>query len=119
MSFEPKLVGFLCNWCSYTGADLAGTARMKYPPNVRVDPRDVLGARRPELHPGGAGAGAPTACSSAAATRATATTPRATTSAMRRLPLTRKLARADGRRAPARPPGVGLGLGGGALRARS
>jgi F420-non-reducing hydrogenase iron-sulfur subunit len=36
MSFEPKLVGFLCNWCSYTGADLAGTARMKYPPNVRV-----------------------------------------------------------------------------------
>ena len=36
MSFEPKLVGFLCNWCSYTGADLAGTARMKYPPNLRV-----------------------------------------------------------------------------------
>lgn len=35
-SFEPKLVGFLCNWCSYTGADLAGTARMKYPPNLRV-----------------------------------------------------------------------------------
>jgi F420-non-reducing hydrogenase iron-sulfur subunit len=36
MSFEPRLVGFLCNWCSYTGADLAGTARMKYPPNLRV-----------------------------------------------------------------------------------
>ena len=36
MSFEPKIVGFLCNWCSYTGADLAGTARMKYLPNVRV-----------------------------------------------------------------------------------
>jgi F420-non-reducing hydrogenase iron-sulfur subunit len=36
MSFEPRLVGFLCNWCSYTGADLAGTARMKYPPNMRV-----------------------------------------------------------------------------------
>ena len=36
MSFEPKLVGFLCTWCSYTGADLAGTARMKYPPNLRV-----------------------------------------------------------------------------------
>lgn len=36
MSFEPKIVGFLCNWCSYTGADLAGTARVKYPPNVRV-----------------------------------------------------------------------------------
>ena len=36
MSFEPKLVGFLCTWCSYTGADLAGTARTKYPPNLRV-----------------------------------------------------------------------------------
>ncbi len=36
MSFEPKIVGFLCNWCSYTGADLAGTSRMKYAPNVRV-----------------------------------------------------------------------------------
>lgn len=36
MSFEPRLVGFLCTWCSYTGADLAGTARMKYPPNLRV-----------------------------------------------------------------------------------
>jgi F420-non-reducing hydrogenase iron-sulfur subunit len=35
-SFEPKIVGFLCNWCSYTGADLAGTARIKYAPNVRV-----------------------------------------------------------------------------------
>jgi F420-non-reducing hydrogenase iron-sulfur subunit len=36
MTFEPKIVGFLCNWCSYTGADLAGTSRMKYPPNVRI-----------------------------------------------------------------------------------
>lgn len=36
MSFEPKIAGFLCNWCSYTGADLAGTARMQYLPNVRV-----------------------------------------------------------------------------------
>ncbi|HSG28928.1 MAG TPA: hydrogenase iron-sulfur subunit [Candidatus Krumholzibacterium sp.] len=35
MSFEPKIVGFLCNWCSYTGADLAGTARIKYSPNMR------------------------------------------------------------------------------------
>ena len=34
--FEPKIVGFLCNWCSYRAADLAGTARMKYAPNVRV-----------------------------------------------------------------------------------
>jgi F420-non-reducing hydrogenase iron-sulfur subunit len=36
MSWEPQLVGFLCTWCSYTGADLAGTARMKYPANLRV-----------------------------------------------------------------------------------
>ena len=33
-SFEPRIVGFLCRWCSYTGADLAGTSRMKYPPNI-------------------------------------------------------------------------------------
>jgi F420-non-reducing hydrogenase iron-sulfur subunit len=36
MSWEPKIAGFLCNWCSYTGADLAGTSRMQYPPNIRV-----------------------------------------------------------------------------------
>ena len=36
MSFEPKIVAFLCNWCSYTGADLAGTSRMKYAHNVRI-----------------------------------------------------------------------------------
>jgi F420-non-reducing hydrogenase iron-sulfur subunit len=34
--FEPKIVGFFCNWCSYRGADLAGTSRMKYPANFRV-----------------------------------------------------------------------------------
>ena len=34
--FEPKLVGFLCNWCSYAGADLAGTSRIQYPHNIRV-----------------------------------------------------------------------------------
>ncbi len=34
--FEPKIVAFLCNWCTYTGADLAGTARIQYPPNVRI-----------------------------------------------------------------------------------
>lgn len=34
--FEPKLVGFLCNWCSYEGADAAGRARLTYPPNLRV-----------------------------------------------------------------------------------
>ncbi len=35
MSFEPRIVGFLCNWCTYAGADLAGTSRMQYPPNMR------------------------------------------------------------------------------------
>jgi F420-non-reducing hydrogenase iron-sulfur subunit len=34
--FEPRIVGFFCNWCSYRGADLAGTSRMKYPANLRV-----------------------------------------------------------------------------------
>ncbi|OGD28729.1 MAG: methyl-viologen-reducing hydrogenase subunit delta [Candidatus Aminicenantes bacterium RBG_13_63_10] len=54
-NFEPRLVGFLCNWCSYTGADLAGTSRMAYAPNLRiirvmctgrVDPQFVLKAFR-------------------------------------------------------------------------
>ena len=36
MSFEPKILGFLCNWCSYAGADLAGVSRMQYPPNIRI-----------------------------------------------------------------------------------
>jgi len=51
--FEPRIVGFLCNWCSYTGADLAGVSRMKSAPNLRtirvmcsgrVDPTLVLRA---------------------------------------------------------------------------
>jgi F420-non-reducing hydrogenase iron-sulfur subunit len=55
MDFQPTIVSFLCNWCSYTGADLAGTSRMKYAPNVRiirvmcsgrVDPTFVLKAFR-------------------------------------------------------------------------
>jgi len=50
--FEPRIVGFLCNWCSYAGADLAGVSRIQYPPNLRiirvmcsgrVDPEVVLG----------------------------------------------------------------------------
>jgi F420-non-reducing hydrogenase iron-sulfur subunit len=36
MGFEPRIVGFLCNWCSYTGADLAGTSRIKYASSVRI-----------------------------------------------------------------------------------
>jgi F420-non-reducing hydrogenase iron-sulfur subunit len=51
--FEPRIVGFFCKWCTSSGADLAGTSRMKYPPNVipirvmcsgRVDPTFVLTA---------------------------------------------------------------------------
>ncbi len=51
--FEPRIVAFLCNWCTYLAADLAGTSRMKYPPNARVirvmcsgrvDPQFVLNA---------------------------------------------------------------------------
>jgi F420-non-reducing hydrogenase iron-sulfur subunit len=34
--FEPKILAFCCNWCSYTGADLAGVSRLQYPPNVRI-----------------------------------------------------------------------------------
>jgi F420-non-reducing hydrogenase iron-sulfur subunit len=36
VKFKPKIVGFLCNWCSYAGADLAGVSRIQYPPNLRV-----------------------------------------------------------------------------------
>ncbi len=36
MSFEPKILSFLCNWCSYTGADLAGSSRLQYAHNIRV-----------------------------------------------------------------------------------
>ena len=34
--WEPRIVAFLCNWCSYAGADLAGVSRMQYPPNIRI-----------------------------------------------------------------------------------
>jgi len=52
-NFEPKMVGFLCQWCSYQAADIAGTSRMKYQPNIkcirvmcssRVDPLFVMKA---------------------------------------------------------------------------
>ncbi len=35
-SFEPKIIGFLCNWCSYAGADMSGTSRIAYPSNIRI-----------------------------------------------------------------------------------
>lgn len=54
-TFEPRIVGFACNWCCYAGADLAGTARLKYPANIRIirvmctgriDPQFILKAFR-------------------------------------------------------------------------
>ena len=35
-AFEPLIIGFCCNWCSYAGADLAGVSRIQYPPNMRI-----------------------------------------------------------------------------------
>ena len=35
-TFEPLIIGFCCNWCSYAGADLAGVSRLQYPPNLRI-----------------------------------------------------------------------------------
>jgi len=34
--FEPRIIGFLCNWCAYAGGDLAGVSRLQYPPNMRA-----------------------------------------------------------------------------------
>lgn len=34
--YQPLIIGFLCNWCAYAGADLAGTSRIQYPPNIRI-----------------------------------------------------------------------------------
>lgn len=36
VEYQPRIVGFLCNWCSYAGADMAGTSRITYPPNIRI-----------------------------------------------------------------------------------
>jgi len=49
MSFEPKIVGFMCNWCAYRGADLAGTSRMKSAPNVRTERVMCSGRVDPQL----------------------------------------------------------------------
>ncbi len=35
-NYEPVIIGFLCNWCAYAGADLAGVSRLQYPPNMRA-----------------------------------------------------------------------------------
>jgi F420-non-reducing hydrogenase iron-sulfur subunit len=47
--FEPKIIAFCCNWCSYTGADLAGTSRLQYPPNVRIVRVMCSGMVHPDL----------------------------------------------------------------------
>lgn len=47
--YEPKIIGFLCRWCSYTGADLAGTSRLKSPWNLRAVRVPCSGRVSPEL----------------------------------------------------------------------
>jgi len=49
MTFEPRIIAFLCSWCSYTGADTAGIARMKSPPNIRAIRVPCSGRVSPEL----------------------------------------------------------------------
>ncbi len=49
MSFEPRILAFCCNWCSYAAADFAGTARMEYPHNVRIIRVMCSGMVHPEL----------------------------------------------------------------------
>ena len=71
--FEPNIVAFLCNWCSYAGADLAGTSRTQYPSNVRVI-RVMCSGRVNPLFIMNALQQGRTGCSSPGATPATATT---------------------------------------------
>ena len=47
--FEPKIVAFACNWCSYAGADLAGVSRLQYPPNIRIVRLMCSGRLEPEI----------------------------------------------------------------------
>lgn len=47
--FEPVIIAFCCNWCSYAGADLAGTSRLQYPPNVRIIRAMCSGMIHPNL----------------------------------------------------------------------
>jgi coenzyme F420-reducing hydrogenase delta subunit len=48
-AYEPRIIGFLCNWCSYAGADLAGASRLKYPANLRIIRVPCSGRVSPEL----------------------------------------------------------------------
>lgn len=47
--FEPKIIGFLCNWCAYAGGDLAGVIRAQYPPNMRAIRVMCSGMVHPDL----------------------------------------------------------------------
>lgn len=47
--FEPLVIAFCCNWCSYAGADLAGVSRFQYPPNIRVIRTMCSGMVHPNL----------------------------------------------------------------------
>ena len=47
--WEPKIVAFLCNWCSYGAADLAGVSRMQYSPNIRVVRLPCTGRMSPKF----------------------------------------------------------------------
>ena len=47
--FEPVVLGILCNWCAYAGADLAGVSRLQYPPNLRVIRVNCSGMVHPSL----------------------------------------------------------------------
>jgi F420-non-reducing hydrogenase iron-sulfur subunit len=47
--WEPKIIAFLCNWCSYGGADLAGVSRLQYPPNIRVIRVPCTGRMNPKF----------------------------------------------------------------------
>lgn len=47
--WEPKIVAYCCNWCSYAGADLAGTSRIQYPPNARILRVNCTGRISPEF----------------------------------------------------------------------
>ena len=48
-AYEPMIIGFLCNWCSYAGADLAGASRLKYPANLKIIRVPCSGRVSPEL----------------------------------------------------------------------
>lgn len=47
--FEPTVIGFTCNWCTYAGADLAGTSKIQYPPNIRIIRVMCTGRIEPEF----------------------------------------------------------------------